>query len=237
MGLRKVITTIPIFCWISAETFCKFAVAKVVLNMFPKAPILYTKARNGTILGALLLLGASLYFGRIPVFLLLNHDGGPILDVFFKWVTWAAEGWMWIPYLIALVGFFKKEVKIILINFLLSTIITQIPKNFIWDKVSRPTASGIPLSDMHTVKGVVMHSWNSFPSGHTATAFTLFLLTVYLFPNKWMLAIGCIYAILCAYSRVYLGQHFPMDLGGGMLVAVCSLQLSLMVSQRISKKN
>jgi membrane-associated phospholipid phosphatase len=52
-----------------------------------------------------------------------------------------------------------------------------------------------------------------------------------------MLAIGCIYAILCAYSRVYLGQHFPMDLGGGMLVAVCSLQLSLIIGQKISKKN
>ncbi len=189
-----------------------------------------------TILGALLLLGVSLSFGRIPVFLLLNRDGGPILDIFFKWITLAAEGWIWIPYLVVLVGIFKKEVKIILINFLLSTIITQIPKNFLWDKVSRPTASGIPLSDIHTVKGVVMHSWNSFPSGHTATAFTLFLLTVYLFPNKWVFTLGFLYAILCAYSRVYLGQHFPMDLGGGMLVSVCSLQLSMIIGQKFSKR-
>jgi hypothetical protein len=90
--------------------------------MFSKAPILYTKARNGTILGALLLLGVSISFGRIPVFLLLNHDGGAILDVFFKWITWAAEGWIWIPYLVVLVGIFKKEVKIILINFLRSSL-------------------------------------------------------------------------------------------------------------------
>jgi membrane-associated PAP2 superfamily phosphatase len=127
-------------------------------------------------------------------------------------------------------------VKFILINFALSTIITQVPKNFIWDKMSRPIASGIPLSEMHTVQGVTMHSWNSFPSGHTATAFTLFLLTVYLFPKKWVLAIGLFYALICAYSRVYLGQHFPMDLGGGMLVAVCSLELSLIVGQKISKR-
>ncbi len=204
--------------------------------MFPKAPRLYTYARNLTILGAFLLLGASIFFGRIPVFLILNHDGGALLDVFFKWITWAAEGWIWIPYLVVLVGIFKKEVKFILINFVLSTIITQVPKNFIWDKMSRPIASGIPLSEMHTVQGVTMHSWNSFPSGHTATAFTLFLLTVYLFPKKWVLAIGLFYALICAYSRVYLGQHFPMDLGGGMLVAVCSLELSLIVGQKISKR-
>lgn len=205
--------------------------------MFQKAPILYTKARNGTILVALLLLGASLYFGRIPVFLLLNHDGGPILDVFFKWITWAAEGWIWIPYLIVLVTWFKKDVKLIVLNFLLSTLITQISKHVIWDDITRPILSGISLNQIHTVPGQVTHAYNSFPSGHTATAFTLFLLTVYFFPTKWTFAIGFIYAIICAYSRVYLGQHFPMDLGGGMLVAVLSMQLGILIRQKISKKN
>lgn len=142
---------------------------------------------------------------------------------------------MWIPYFILVFGWFKKDAKFILINFLLSTLITQIPKNFIWSGVSRPIASGIPVNEIHTVPGVIMHSWNSFPSGHTATAFTIFLLTTYLFPNKWILLIGSIYALLAAYSRVYLGQHFPIDLGGGMIVAVVSLQLSILIGQRILK--
>lgn len=204
--------------------------------MLNQAPNLYQRARNLTILGGLLLIATSAYLGRIPLFLFLNTDGGAFLDQFFKWATWGAEGWVWIPYLIVVVAWFKKDIKLIVLNFLLSTLITQIPKNFIWDKISRPIASGIPLDEIHTVPDVVMHSWNSFPSGHTATAFTLFLLTVYLFPTKWTLAIGLIYAIICAYSRVYLGQHFPMDLGGGMLVAVLSVQLSMVIRQKISNR-
>ena len=204
--------------------------------MLNQAPNLYQKARNLTILGGLLLIATSAYLGRIPVFLFLNTDGGAFLDQCFKWATWGAEGWVWIPYILVVVVLFKKDIKLIILNFLLSTLITQIPKNFIWDHISRPIASGIPLNDIHTVPGVAMHAWNSFPSGHTATAFTLFLLTVYLFPRKWVFVIGALYALVCAYSRVYLGQHFPMDLGGGMLVGVLSMQLSMLIHQKITNK-
>ena len=204
--------------------------------MLDQAPNLYERARNLTILGALLLIGLSAFFGRIPVFQLFNTDGGAFLDQFFKWATWSAEGWVWIPFLSVVVVLLKKDVKLIILNFLLSTLLTQIPKHFIWDTISRPIASGMPLNEIHTVPGVVMHAYNSFPSGHTATAFTLFLLTIYLFPTKWIFAIGAIFAIICAYSRVYLGQHFPMDLGGGMLVAVISMQLSLLIHQKITNR-
>jgi membrane-associated phospholipid phosphatase len=204
--------------------------------MLDQAPNLYIKARNLSILGGLLLIATSAYLGRIPVFLFFNTDGGALMDQFFKWATWGAEGWVWIPFLAIVFGWFKKDFKLIVLNFLLSTLFTQIPKRFIWDTISRPIASGIPLNEIHTVPGVVMHSWNSFPSGHTATAFTLFLLTIYLFPTKWVFAIGAIFAMVCAYSRVYLGQHFPMDLGGGIIVAVMSVQLSIVIHQKISNR-
>ena len=204
--------------------------------MFDQAPNLYQRASNLTILVGLLLIAVSAYLGRISVFLFLNTDGGAFMDQFFKWTTWGAEGWVWIPYFIVVVAWFKKDLKLIVLNFLLSTLITQISKHVIWENINRPIVSGIPLNEIHTVPGLVTHAYNSFPSGHTATAFTLFLLTVYLFPTKWVFAIGVIYAIICAYSRVYLGQHFPMDLGGGMLVAVLSMQLSILIRQKISNR-
>ncbi len=197
--------------------------------MFSINSKIFTSAIALSILIAITLFSASIVAGRATVFLWLNNDLGNTADLFFNGCSHLAEGWIWIPYFILIFGWFKKDALLILLNFLISTLLTQIPKNFIWDKVSRPMASGIPPNQIHIVKGVEMHLWNSFPSGHTATAFTLFLLTVYLFPKKSVLLIAATYAIACGYSRVYLGQHFPLDVAGGITVAIITILLSIYI--------
>lgn len=186
----------------------------------------YSIARTSAWLIAIVLLSASAIWGRIPVFLFLNHDFGSIADNVLLGCTYLAEGWAWIPYLIIVGWFFKKDKGIILYCFAISTLLTQIPKQVFFPTVTRPIASGIDPNQIHTVKGVAMHQLNSFPSGHTATAFTIFLLTVFLFKNNKLVLIGLIYAMLCGYSRIYLGQHFPMDVGGGMIVAIITVEIS-----------
>ena len=178
---------------------------------------------------ALLLFLVTYLTSREVVFLYLNKDLGKLADVFFNFCSQLAEGWIWIPYFIIVFGWLKKDAIFILINFLISTLLTQLPKNFIWANISRPMASNIPHETIHTVKGVEIHLWNSFPSGHTATAFSLFLLTVFLFPKKSVLIVGLLYAIACGYSRVYLGQHFPLDVAGGIIVAILTLLLSIYI--------
>jgi membrane-associated phospholipid phosphatase len=178
---------------------------------------------------AILLFTASYLLSREVVFLWLNCDLGILGDYGFNFMSYLAEGWFWIPYFILLFGWYKKDAVFILLNFLISTLLTQIPKNFIWAKVSRPMSSGIPHEQIHTVKGVEINLWNSFPSGHTATAFTIFLVTVYFFPKKSVLFFGAIYAIACGYSRVYLGQHFPLDVAGGIIVAIITILLSIYI--------
>lgn len=197
---------------------------------------IFTSAIALSLLTAVVLYITSIWAGRATIFLWLNKDLGRGADLVFNGFSYLAEGWIWIPYFIIVFGWFKKDALFILLNFLISTLLTQIPKNFIWDKVSRPMASGIPVEQIHTVKGVEMHLWNSFPSGHTATAFTLFLLTAYLFPKKTVLAIGALYAIACGYSRVYLGQHFPLDIAGGITVAIITILLSIYIRKN-EKKN
>ncbi len=185
---------------------------------------------------ALSLFSMSLFWGKNEAFLYLNANLGLVADKVFEYSSYLAEGWIWIPYFIVLVGLYKKDKAFILMNFLISTLLTQFAKNYIFNTAMRPMASGLDATQIHTVPGVEIHSLNSFPSGHTATAFTLFILTTYLFPNKQVFIIGLIYALICSYSRIYLAQHFPLDLAGGILVALLTLPISIFIRQKLNKK-
>ena len=185
---------------------------------------------------ALSLFTMSLVWGKNEAFLYLNTNLGLVADKVFEYSSYLAEGWIWIPYFILLVGLYKKDKAFILMNFLISTLFTQFAKNFIFTTAMRPMASGLDATQIHTVPGVEIHTFNSFPSGHTATAFTLFILTTYLFPNKYALSIGIVYAIVCAYSRIYLAQHFPLDLAGGIFVALLTLPISIFIREKLNKK-
>lgn len=200
--------------------------------MFKSKMTLFSVAQLFSLVLALLLMTFSLLIGRSNFFLALNLDLGKIADIFFVGCSFAAEGWMWIPYFFIVFGWFKKDALLILWAILISTLLTQVPKIFIWDKVGRPMNSGIDPTQIHTIPGIELHLWNSFPSGHTATAFTMFLLTVYLFKTKRVLFLGALLAMACGYARIYLAQHFPLDVGGGIMVALITLWLSLMIRKK-----
>jgi undecaprenyl-diphosphatase len=60
-------------------------------------------------------------------------------------------------------------------------------------------------------------SW-SFPSGHAAGAFTL--ATVIGLKVKRTLPLMAVIASLVAFSRIYVGVHFPMDVIAGSLIGI-----------------
>lgn len=58
----------------------------------------------------------------------------------------------------------------------------------------------------------------SFPSGHTTEAFASATALTFLFPN-WKMALPIFtWASLVAFSRIYLGVHYPFDILGGMAI-------------------
>jgi len=38
------------------------------------------------------------------------------------------------------------------------------------------------------------------------------------------------------YSRIYLAQHFPLDVGAGMFVAIVTILLAILIQRKWEKK-
>ncbi|RXK81333.1 phosphatase PAP2 family protein [Filimonas effusa] len=182
-------------------------------------------------------LACSFAVGKQALFLLLNTDLGRVADYFFAGATYLGDGAVWVPLLIWVLVKRRKELLPLLISsFALTTLLTQVCKYIIVPHEARPTKAIADISLIHTVPGVELHTVSSFPSGHTATAFTIYLLLCLLIRQRAWVGIGLLYALAVAYSRVYLAQHFPLDLGAGMIVAFLSASGALLIQQKIQAK-
>ena len=65
----------------------------------------------------------------------------------------------------------------------------------------------------------------SFPSGHTCASFACALVLYRILPKPYGVP-AVILATLIAFSRMYVGVHYPTDILGGFLVALVSSSLA-----------
>ena len=137
----------------------------------------------------------------------------------------------WLPYLCVILLLFYRVgwATFLASNLLLSTVIVQpikhivcAPRPLTWFTENMPDVT-LPL-----VEGVRMNHWLSFPSGHTTTFFVLFyslsiILCAENVTGKMILSFLCfLCASFGAYTRIYLSQHFALDIFAGILIAVFS---------------
>lgn len=189
-----------------------------------------------TLATGIYLIYRSWEIGKNAFFLQLNQNFGPVADGFFRFWTNMGDGMIWVA--IALLFYVRQRNRIPLLVacIAISTLITQLTKNFVFPAEPRPTAAIKDTSLIHTVPGVEIHTAFSFPSGHTATAFTIFLLACLLMKNKWVVPLGFVAALMVGYSRIYLAQHFPLDVGAGMITALITILFSIIIQEKWEKQ-
>ena len=71
---------------------------------------------------------------------------------------------------------------------------------------------------LHLVEGVKMSEIQSFPSGHTGTAFAILFLLATFTSKSWLQVTALATGILIGFSRLYLSQHFLPDVVAGAVV-------------------
>jgi membrane-associated phospholipid phosphatase len=194
---------------------------------------------NGIIITAitgLYLLVTSFVIGRNDFFLLLNNDLGKTADIFFAFWTNLGDGVIWVIVAGLVLKYRRKQFPLLIATIVISTLITQLTKIYVIPAEPRPTVAIKDINLIHTVADVELHTAYSFPSGHTAAAFCIFFIGCLLINKRWVVPVGFAYALLVGYSRIYLAQHFPLDVGAGMFVAIVTILLSILIQQKWERR-
>lgn len=183
--------------------------------------------QNGIYFGGLMLMLFSavlflVFNGKEAAFISLNSYHPFYLNVFFINYTFMGDG-IFALCLIAVIYFYfkRKQCAVAMLgSFLISGIAAQIIKNLV--NSPRPKLYFEAGTYLNFIDGVTLTGNSGFPSGHTATAFAIATVLALMAKNKkWQLLILPAVALV-GYSRIYLAQHFLLDVIAGALLGSVS---------------
>ena len=153
----------------------------------------------------------------------INVRNGLLADALFPYITYMGDGVFFVVIALILLIYNRRIGLMALASFALSSLLSLFLKTIIFPNSPRPLLYFEHSTfEYHVIKGLDIYSYNSFPSGHTTTAFAMFSLLAFLDAKKnWGLLFLSL-AVLAGYSRVYLFQHFVEDAYAGSLVGTVS---------------
>jgi len=81
--------------------------------------------------------------------------------------------------------------------------------------------------------GLVEATMGGLPSGHAQNSLVVWFIIASWAKAKWAFVPAALFCLLMAFSRVYLGAHFPTDILGGWLVGGALLCVHFLLGKRI----
>lgn len=162
--------------------------------------------------------------GKVPIHRAMNaYVGNSFIDQFLAYATHLGDGLCAV--LIAIVFAFKnvRMSLYILFSYAGAGIISYILKHWIYYEVTRPhfVFQYYVREQLNLVDGVDVVAFHSFPSGHALSAFALFFCLLFVSKNYAVKSLFFFLAVLAAYSRVHLSQHWLIDVYVGSIIGVC----------------
>lgn len=176
-------------------------------------------------------------YSKGDIFLCINQHHQLYLDIFFKYITYLGDGAAFAIVFIAFLFYKNYYAVVTLFTSIVQSILVVIFKKGIFKGLERPLAFFEDTVELYLVDDVKVHSFNTFPSGHTATAFAVFGLLAFAFGQKRaFINILCVLlAISVAFSRIYLAQHFFIDTLAGSFFGIVSIYAGIAITERFFK--
>lgn len=152
-----------------------------------------------------------------------QHLRTDMLTPFMKIVTFLGNGgWFWILCAVVLLAVPKtrKTGYAAVLSLIFGVIVTNL---LLKNIVARPR----PFAEIEALIPLIAKPTDfSFPSGHTTASFAVALVMLRMLPKKIGIS-AVVLAALVAFSRLYLGVHYPTDVLTGFVVALVGSSLAV----------
>ncbi|MGE5424049.1 MAG: phosphatase PAP2 family protein [Syntrophothermus sp.] len=138
----------------------------------------------------------------------------------------ATKGLLWLPlyilFLILILRHYRWQTLLILVSAALMITVSDQLSEFFKHLVQRPRPSheqGLPVHLVNLYKGGMYGFYSAHASNFFAVAlFLTILLKKY---YRWFVWFVMVWAAFLAYTRIYLGVHYPGDSVTGMVMGLC----------------
>lgn len=162
----------------------------------------------------------TIILGKRQLHVLINELHCTLADQIFYYLTFMGDGIVAFLLVFALMWHSYRDALLFLIVTLIITVLVALLKNLFFPGYDRPVTCFNNVYSLHLVDGYTPPRFMTFPSGHSATAFSVYFYLALLFSNRLVKVGLFIFALVVAYSRVYLSAHFIPDIAVGSAIGL-----------------